>query len=143
MCRAPLVSALVAVLVAALAGCGDGNDDSEPVSLEGTAWVLTDGVTVPQDVAVTMPTAAFTVTEVAGTTGCNRYSGGYAVEGDTIEFRAIAQTSVACPAPADAVEREFVDAFGRVERWEFDGDDLVLGDTNGTDLLRFEPAPTS
>lgn len=128
------------MLVAALAGCGDGN---EPVSLEGTAWVLTDGVTVPQDVVVAMPTAAFTATEVTGTTGCNRYGGGYAVEGDTVEFSALAQTNVACPAPAGVVEREFVDALGQVETWELDGDDLVLGDTDGTELLRFGPAPTT
>jgi len=141
--RGPLVPALVAALVAALAACGGGNDGNEPVSLEGTAWVLTDGVTVPQGVAVTVPTAAFTATEVAGTTGCNRYGGGYAIEGDTLEFRAIAQTTAACPAPAGAVEREFVDALGRVEMWELDGDDLVLGDSDGTELLRFEPAPQS
>jgi heat shock protein HslJ len=138
VCKALLV--LAGVFVAVLSGCG--GDDDEPASLAGTSWVLTEGVSVPQDVAVTMPTAAFTATLVSGTTGCNLYGGSYSVDGDELQLGALAMSQRACTAPADAVEAEFVATLADVRRWSIDGANLVLAGGDGTQLLRFESAPT-
>ncbi len=134
-----LVAIVVLVAVAVVAGCGDDSAD-EPASLDGTSWVLADGIPLPQDVAVAMPTVVFTATEIAGSTGCNRYGGSYSVVGDTIDLGLLAMTNVACPAPVGTIEAAFVAALGDVEAWGLDGSDLVLRDADGVDLLRFEPS---
>ncbi len=50
-------------------------------------------------------TATFIEGRVAGTTGCNRFSGGYRVEGPNLSFGALAMTRMACLPPRDTVER--------------------------------------
>jgi len=45
---------------------------------------------------------------MSGSTGCNRCSGPYTVDGDTLELGAIVSTQMACPPPARAVETAFV-----------------------------------
>ncbi len=86
------------------------------------------------------PTATFDDGRLAGSTGCNRYTGPYSVEGETLELGAVASTRMACVPPADAVEREFLAALERVARWRSDLDGLVLLDDGDTELLRFVKA---
>ena len=47
---------------------------------------------------------------------------------------------MACPPPADAVERAYVDALERVAGWRSDGAELVLLDEDGAELLRYAAA---
>ena len=49
-------------------------------------------------------------------------------------------TRMACPPPADAVERAYVAALGRVAAWHLDGSGLVLVDDDHNELLRYEEA---
>jgi heat shock protein HslJ len=98
---------------------------SDPFSFEGAPWVLASGVEVDGWEAFA-PTARFEGGMVSGSTGCNRFTGPYSVEGDTLELGAIASTRMACVPPADAVEREFLAALERVEHWRSDGGSLVL-----------------
>lgn len=135
-------AALGVVLVALVAGCGDDATE-EPASLAGTSWALVDGVDVPQDIAVTKPTAAFDDEVMSGTTGCNTYGGSYTLDGDAIEIGALAMTQIACMAPADAIEAMYVDKLGDVRRWSLDGEELVLADDDGAELLRFAPTQAS
>jgi heat shock protein HslJ len=135
--------AFLILLVALLAGgCGD-DESAEEETLAGTSWVLVSGVPVPEDLPVTMPTAAFTTDTVSGTGGCNRFTGSYSVDGGSIELGALATTEIACPAPAEAIERSYYAALQDVSGWGVDEDDLVLTDADDAELLRFEPAPTS
>jgi len=129
------------VLVLALAACGGGEEGGTPAasgSVEGAAWVLVAGVGVDGWEA-TPPTATFGGGTVAGSTGCNRYSASYALDGEALELGPIASTRMACPPPADAVEREYVAALERVAGWRLDGEQLVLLDEGGAELLRFDP----
>jgi heat shock protein HslJ len=135
----------VAALVLALplaAGCGDDGDGG-PAELAGTSWALVSGVDVPADASVTMPTAAFSDLEIAGSGGCNRYGGEYMLDGDAIEIGALAATNIGCADPAGAIESEFFAALEEVGRWSIADDELVLSDAEGVELLRFEPAPSS
>jgi META domain len=72
-------------------------------------WVLTAGVDVQgwEDAA---PSASFEDGRLSGSTGCNRYSGPYTVDGDTLEL---------------------------VARWRLEDDEFVLGDADAEKLLRF------
>ena len=47
---------------------------------------------------------------------------------------------MACPPPADAVERAYLAALGRVAAWHLDGSELVLADDDHNELLRYEEA---
>lgn len=135
----PLVS--LVVVGAVVSGCGgDGGGGADPGAFEGQPWVVTSGIDVPQDIAVVWPSATFEDGRVAGSTGCNQYSGSYTVEGDSLELGQLASTQMACAPPADRIEQSYVAALDRVARWRLDGDELVLSDADGAEVLRYAPA---
>jgi heat shock protein HslJ len=111
----------------------------EETLLETTVWALVSGrgIELPDDVA---PTITLTDGRAYGTTGCNRYSGGYALDGERIELGAIASTRMACAPPLDALELAFLEALAKIVRWQVEGGMLTLRDEHGGELLRFRPA---
>ena len=132
------------LVIATAAGCGgdeDGDGDSvaDASSIEGVPWVLASGVDVAgwEEVA---PSATFEGGRVAGSTGCNRYTGSYTIDGDVLELGQIASTRMACLPPGDAVEREYVAALERVAAWDVEDDELVLHDGDHEEVLRFAVA---
>ena len=122
-----------------MAGCGD--DDSDVSKLETGLWVVISARDVPLPLGV-VPTAGFHEGVVRGSTGCNQYSGPYSVDGESLEIGDLATTRMACPPPRDEVEREYVSALGLVTTWAIDGDELVLSDASGEELLRYTQART-
>lgn len=73
---------------------------------------------------------------VHGTGGCNRFMGGYTLEGATLRFGPIAGTRMACEAPAMEQETRFHDALATVRGWRMDGPSLLLTDGAGAAVLR-------
>jgi heat shock protein HslJ len=131
---APL--ALLALLALA-AGCGGDEDGSAgPASFEGVPWVLASGLDVAGFESAA-PSATFEDGTVGGSTGCNRYTAPYTVDGDELEIGQVAATLMACPPPADAVERAYVAALESVAAWRTEDDALVLEDADGTERLRY------
>jgi heat shock protein HslJ len=138
------VSLAAVVVIATVSGCGgdeDGDEDGSlgASSLEDVPWVLASGIDIEgwEEVA---PSATFEDGKVAGSTGCNRFSGSYTIDGDVLELGQIVSTRMACPAPADAVEREFVAALERVAAWSVEDDELALHDGDHEEVLRFTGA---
>lgn len=135
--RALLLSAVVLLLAA---GCGEGEEQAAqgPSALEAQPWVLHAGLDVPgwEEVA---PSAIFADGRLAGSTGCNRYSTSYAVDGDALELEQLVSTKIACIEPAGAVEQAFLAAMERVSHWRVTGEELVLRDGD-EEVLRFLPA---
>ena len=109
-------------------------------AFESRPWVLTAGIPFPQDVAIVRPSATFDDGTVGGSTGCNRYTGPYTVDGDSLALGRIAATMMASPPTAGAIERAYVSALGSVAGWRMDGEALVLVDAEGAELLRYAPA---
>lgn len=135
------VAAVLALGAGLVAGCGEGGTggaDAGP--FEGTPWVLASGVDLPQDAALALPTALFESGTVSGSTGCNRYSGQFTVDGDALELGPLAQTQMACAPPADRIERDYVAKFDQVTGWRVDDDRLVLVGDDDTELLQYRPA---
>ena len=125
-------------------GCGgDDEDESEPqaeaAALEGVPWVLSSGLDV-EGWEQAAPSVTFEDGTVGGSTGCNRFTASYTVDGDAVELGMIASTQIACPPPADAVERAYVEALGRVAGWRLDGEELVLLDEDDAEVLRYAAA---
>jgi heat shock protein HslJ len=141
--RALVASCGLLLALGLTGGCaGDNGDDSagagEPASLVDVPWVLSGGLEV-EGWEAAPPSATFAAETVGGSTGCNRFTGPYTVDGDSLEIGTIATTRIACEPAADAVERGYLDALARVTRWRLDGADLVLLDDED-ELLRFRVA---
>jgi heat shock protein HslJ len=132
------------LVVATAAGCGgdedgDGDNVADASSIEGVPWVLSSGVDVAgwEEVA---PSATFEGGRIAGSTGCNRFTASYTIDGDALELGQIASTRMACPPPGDGVEREYVTALEQVAAWSVEDEELVLHDGDHEEVLRFAVA---
>jgi heat shock protein HslJ len=125
------------VVLGLAAACGGGGGDA--ADIENKPWQLTSaaGLTIPDGV---VPSATFTDGNVFGTAGCNTYRASYTLDGDSLEISEPAGTLIGCPLPVDEFERAYLDALGQVATWELDGEELVLSDADGGELLRFEVA---
>ena len=74
---------------------------------------------------------------MSGSTGCNRCSGPYTVDGDTLVLGAIVSTQMACPPPARAGGDGIRRGLESVAGWRVEDDELVLLDAEDGELLRF------
>jgi heat shock protein HslJ len=124
------------VLIGLAAGCGDDGGGADASQLEDTPWVLTSGtgIALPASVA---PSALFSAGQVSGSTSCNQYSAPYELDGDSLDIGMLTMTLIACVPPRDAIEREYVRALGQVAGWAVDGEELMLSDADGGELLRY------
>jgi heat shock protein HslJ len=134
-------TALSATLLAGIvffASCGGEDDDAEaPASLDGSSWTLVEGmdVTIPDDVAMTI---AFEAGRASGSGGCNRFTGSYEQDGDSISLDRVASTRMACDEEVMSAERAYLSALESVSSWSATGGVLVLSDSSDQALLRYE-----
>ena len=127
-----LLLALAAALLAG--GCG-GDDDGPP--LEGTEWALASGVDVPED--ADPPTLLLEEGNASGFGGCNTFTGGYELDGDSISIGPLAGTLMACELQKMTVEGAYMPALEAADAWSIDGDELVIS-SGGEETLRFSSA---
>ncbi|PKQ11382.1 MAG: hypothetical protein CVT70_14385 [Alphaproteobacteria bacterium HGW-Alphaproteobacteria-1] len=106
----------------ALDGCGGSPRDL----LTGATWQVTAlGGEEPQEaerVSITFLAPA----RVAGSTGCNRFVGGFTLTGEGLEFGALGSTLMACPDALMAQERAMLDALEQVRRFDIGADGALL-----------------
>ena len=95
---------------AALVGCGD-DEPAASMSLQDIPWMLESG-----------PSATFADGRVTGSTGCNQFTAAYTQDGSALEIHPAGATLMACPPPADKVEREYLAALERVAEWRIEGE---------------------
>lgn len=97
-----------------LTGCGGNPLDL----LTGEAWRITSigGATPiePERVSINFLAPA----RVAGSTGCNRFVGGFTLTGEGLHFGALGSTLMACPDELMAQERQVLDAIEQVRRFD-------------------------
>ncbi len=74
---------------------------------------------------------------VSGSDGCNRFSGGYELEGEGITLGQMLRTHMACVDTPD-IERGFRAALEGASRWRIVGDRLELLDATGKRLAAFQ-----
>lgn len=75
---------------------------------------------------------------VSGSSGCNRFMGGYSQDGQSLKFTELAGTMMACPGPRMEFERQMLDALGTVTHFAITpGGALELFGAQGL-LLRAE-----
>ncbi|MEO1199184.1 MAG: META domain-containing protein [Pseudomonadota bacterium] len=99
--------------------------------------VAISGEETDADVEVTM---TFATGMVSGTGGCNRYSGDYDLDGETLSLGAIAATRMACPDPQMEVEMAFFAALETVVGYRMTDTGLLLVDAAGEEVVGLSPA---
>jgi heat shock protein HslJ len=78
---------------------------------------------------------------VSGSTGCNRFTGTFTQNGDSLSFSPLAITKMACPPPLDAQEQAFLAALQASTAMHLAGNTLELKDAAGKVRMRLEACP--
>ncbi|HSG07739.1 MAG TPA: META domain-containing protein [Longimicrobiales bacterium] len=118
-------------------GCGA---DPIPGRLEGTEWRLVSlpgAADVPSGAEATLLLDPDT-RRSSGSTGCNRFGGGYALEGGRLTLGLSTLTRMACPGPLAALEADFLEALRVAGGYRFVGEFLELLGEAGP-VARFGP----
>jgi len=107
--------------------------------LTGKVWALTE-LMGKAPLAGTGISAEFTADgTVAGSAGCNRYSGTYTVSGGNITFSTqSAMTMMMCEQPVMDQESAYMQALGEARTFAVKGDQLTLFGGDGTGLAVYE-----
>lgn len=128
---------LVAALVVAGCGSGDGDSDSAP-SLEGTSWRLTGWSASSLDPADFTITAQFADGKIGGKSAVNTYGGPYeAGEDGSFSVGDLASTMMAGPEPDMRAETIYLELLAEAKSYSVDGDTLTLSDAGGSESLIF------
>jgi putative lipoprotein len=109
--------------------------------LENTYWKLTHLGDAPVSVAERQREAHFILhpadKRVSGSGGCNRFTGGYELAGDRLNFGRMAATMMACADTMDS-EKAFLSALQQAARARIREQHLDLLDASGSVLARFQ-----
>lgn len=103
-----------------LMGCA-----GDPLDLLQGDWTVVGigDMDVPQGVEVTI---AIEGDGIAGQSGCNRYSGGLALTGESLALGPVAATKMACPPDRMQVESAFLQALSGIDRFDLRDDGLLV-----------------
>ena len=113
----------------------------DATSLEHASWVLTATSASSFDPATVAITAAFTDTQISGSSGVNRYSGGCTTSSDgDFSVGELISTLMAGPEPDMQAEATYLELLASVTAYTVDGDQLILRDAEGNDQLTFAAA---
>ena len=114
--------------------------------LEGPTWQLTSTggpAADPKEAKLAPVAVRFVDGRAAGFSGCNRFTGGFKRDGDTLTVGPLAGTMMACPEPGMVIEKGFLDGLSGTHRVAISGDRLTLTPASGPPLaFQAEPEPT-
>lgn len=124
--------AAVTVLIIS-AACGGGNAD-----IAGQTWNLTE-LQGSAPIDGTSIDLMISDGAVSGSSGCNQYVGPASVDGAQLTLGPdLASTLMACAEDVMDQETAYVEALDSVTSFEISGDELLLKDSDGTVVARFE-----
>ena len=144
MKRTHVISLSIAAALMVVPACGS-LPRFEPVTLVGSSWTVSSYSTGEPEPRMPIDGSSLTAEfgedgNVSGSSGCNSYSGTYEISGETVEFGEMISTLIACIEPEGIMEQEadFFNAMKNAERFQLQGDLLVLFDSQGNRLVEFE-----
>jgi copper homeostasis protein (lipoprotein) len=103
-----------------------------PVEIDGEAVVLEAGQREPHFVL------SAEGGQVHGSTGCNRITGGFEQDADSLRFQGLATTRMACPPAIARLETRFLEALNATTAHRVIGESLELRDASGQLRMRLE-----
>lgn len=114
--------------------------------LEGTTWQLTSPggpAADPREGRQDPLTVRFVNGRASGFSGCNRFTGGFKRDGDTLTVGPLAGTMMACPEARMAIEKGFLDGLSGTHRAAISAARLTLTPASGAPLVfQAQPEPT-
>lgn len=135
-----LAVALLTLAVLVLGGCGESDSDDE-VAFEDTYWVcssyIVDGVLVDV-IDDTHMDIVFESSQTAGSSGCNRFSGPYTLDGNAVTIGPLMSTLMACDEELMVQENGYLAAVQSTASFDIEGSSLRLFDAEGTEVAVFE-----
>ena len=142
MKKIPLLSMfLAATLALALSACA-----ANGTSLTGTTWKLASyGPKVAQTAAAAGVETNLTIGadgKLSGNMGCNSMGGDFTVSGDTITFKNVYATEMACAEPQMLQEGAALKVLQGSVTFKLDGDTLTVTSTDGLNVLTFTAIKT-
>ena len=142
----PRLLVLLAPALLLLAACGsDTPEAGTDLDLEGSSWLLSSLVVDGADTAaVAESTLVFAPdAELAGSTGCNRFTGEWQQDGSGLSITVGATTLVACASDElNVQEQTLLDALGRTEAVRQSGESLELLDEQQEPLAVYQASLT-
>lgn len=132
----PLTNDPQTVLVKKVSGQAQADDVP---AIYGKDWQvdLLDGIaTLPER------RATFRIEEdgkIGGKGFCNGYFASARIDGDAIEIGQAGATQMACAPELMAADSALFDAFGKAASLRADGENLVIADKDGREIVRFVP----
>jgi putative lipoprotein len=122
---------------------GTGSETTNAATLRGTHWKLTE-LNGERTVTQEGENGAHLLLDASenrfsGSTGCNRMTGTFVLEGNSLHFGAAATTMMACPEPLMKQEQAVTTALGAVTGYRISGRtlELLAGDKT---VARFKAA---
>lgn len=119
-----LLTCLAGIL---LLSCSSSRNSAEQLNNLNGSWTLSafpnQGKTFAEQFSMKVPDLQLDVPnrKVSGSTGCNRASGGFAIDGEEFKFSNLATTKMGCPGYDEMI---YLDALGRVNRFRLNADQL-------------------
>jgi heat shock protein HslJ len=111
---------------------------SAPAGLPGTAWNVISYNNGKQAVVSVLNGTEISLkfgtdNQLSGNSGCNTYSGGYQVSGNSLKVGPLASTQMACETPAGLMDQEqqYLAALQNSATYEIAGDILTIRDADG------------
>jgi heat shock protein HslJ len=112
------------------------------LALEGVTWQVSEARTGAGALAPAGVTATFELQDgqITGSGGCNRFFGGYTVDGSSLTIEQLGSTMMMCDDATMAFEQAFLAGLGEVAEYAVVGQQLHLFGADGTLLLSAAPA---
>ncbi len=109
----------IAILLVILLSSCSGNENKIEAQLQGKTWVLST-YNDTQPIAAHHPILEFEADQVSGTTGCNHYGGTYQIDEESIRFKGVFSTEMACLEPDGLMEQErsFLELLRTVDQFQ-------------------------
>lgn len=134
-----ILGSLIVVALTAAACGSDDDSGSGDVSLPGTGWMATEIAGAADLADASAPTLFFEEEKsMNGSTGCNRYSGTYAVNGESLGLAVGPMTLVACAPPQDEIETAWLAAMTATDTFSANDETMTLFDFAGTEVATLE-----
>jgi heat shock protein HslJ len=125
---------------------GAGGQSSAPTqTLTGTAWDLAQYAPAGSTALTPVPdgvnaTAEFTADQIAGSSGCNRFTGGYTTDGSTLDIGPLASTAMACLGEAMAVEADYLARLDEAATFSIGEGTMTMSNGAGEVVLSYTEA---
>jgi heat shock protein HslJ len=117
-------------------------DVAAELTLEGVTWQVSEARTGEGALTPAGVTATFELQDgqITGSGGCNRFFGGYTLDGASLTIDQPGSTMMACDDATMAFEQAFLGSLGEVASYTLIGQQLHLFGADGTLLISAAPA---